>query len=39
MKPANLRILAINGGASSMKPALFEAGIDDREQGLSRFGS
>jgi acetate kinase len=41
MKPANPRILTINGGSSSIKFALFEAGDSMRrilEGGLERIG-
>ena len=41
MKPANPRILAINGGSSSIKFALFEAGDSLRrilEGGIERIG-
>ena len=41
MKPANPRILTINGGSSSIKFALFEAGDSLRrilEGGIERIG-
>ena len=41
MKPANPRILTINGGSSSIKFALFEAGDSLRrilEGGIDRIG-
>ena len=41
MKPANLRILTINGGSSSIKFALFEVGDSLRrilEGGIERIG-
>ena len=41
MKPANTRILTINGGSSSIKFALFEAGDSLRrilEGGIERIG-
>jgi acetate kinase len=41
MKPANPRILTINGGSSSIKFALFEAGDPLRriiEGGIERIG-
>src|SRR5664279_3412768 len=41
MKPANARILTINGGSSSIKFALFEAGDSLRrilEGGIERIG-
>ncbi|MGA9130871.1 MAG: hypothetical protein WB384_02605, partial [Candidatus Sulfotelmatobacter sp.] len=41
MKPANSRILTINGGSSSIKFALFEAGDSLRrilEGGIERIG-
>ena len=41
MKPANPRILTINGGSSSIKFALFEAGESVRrilDGGIDRIG-
>ena len=41
MKPTNTRILTINGGSSSIKFALFEAGQSLRrilEGGIDRIG-